>query len=455
MDVELSTTKLSTTNMTRSFLIALTSAVVLALPGARPGRGEDNFRPLFNGSDLHGWVPVNVSPETFTVRNGMIVSTGKPTGVMRTEQQYENFIIELEWRHLQPGGNAGLFVWSDALPAVGVPFTRSFEVQILDGRNGRDYTSHGDVFGIWGATMKPDRPHPAGWMRCLPIENRAKPSPEWNHYRVSCQDGVLKLAVNGKEVSGASHCVPRRGYICLESEGSECHFRNLRIQELPSTGTIPTETVACEEGFSSLYSGLDLRGWRPDAGHTGHWRARDSILDYDGQSTARDKNLWTEKTYGDFVLVADWRLPGRPLPRRRAIVLPSGDDAINTDGSAKTIEIPYAGDSGILLRGSDKAQVNITCNTIGSGELYDYRVDKAMPAEIRAGSIPKVKADKPPGQWNRFVITLNQDRVTVILNGQTVIDHVQLPGLPARGSIGLQHHGDAVQFTNLFIKELR
>ena len=56
--------------------------------------------PLFNGKDLSGWVPVNVAPNTFTVRDGMIISTGKPTGVMRTDRMYENCIVELEWRHL-------------------------------------------------------------------------------------------------------------------------------------------------------------------------------------------------------------------------------------------------------------------------------------------------------------------------------------------------------------------
>jgi hypothetical protein len=357
---------------------------------------------------------------------------------------------------MQPGGNAGLFVWSHALPAVGVPFTRSFEVQILDGQNGPNYTSHGDVFGIWGATMKPDRPHPAGWMRCLPSENRAKPSPEWNHYRVTCNNGVIKLEVNGKEVSGASECVPRRGYICLESEGSECHFRNLRIKELPGTDEPAAEAVRLtrDQGFVSLYSGLDLRGWRSDPGHAGHWQARDSVLAYDGKSTAKDKDLWTEKAYGDFILIADWKLPGKPSPRARPVVLPNGDDARTPDGKPKTLMIPYAGDSGILLRGQDKAQVNITCNTIGSGELYGFRTDKSMPSEVRSGSIPKIKADAPLGEWNRFVITLRKDRITVVLNGQTVIEDVELPGLPARGPIGLQHHGDPVQFTNLFIKEL-
>jgi hypothetical protein len=440
--------------MKRTLLIALALVVVPGLAGPSAIMAGDDFRPLFNGRDLGGWVPVNVAPETFTARDGMIVSTGKPTGVLRTDRQYENFIVELEWRHLHPGGNAGLFVWSDALPAVGQPFTSAIEIQILDGPDRPHYTSHGDVFGIWGATMTPDRPHPAGWMRCLPSEKRAKPSPEWNHYRVTCRDGTLKLAVNGKEVSGASRCSPRKGYLCLESEGSECHFRNLRIQELPSSGASPSEAAQLDGGLTTLYSGLDLRGWRAEPGHAGHWRARDSILDYDGRSTAQDKDLWTDKPYGDFILQVDWRLPGKPAPRRRPVVLPNGDDARNAAGSPQTLEIPYAGDSGILLRGSDKAQVNITCNTIGSGELYGYRVDRSMPAQVRAGSIPRVKADSAPGQWNRFMITLKKDRVTVILNGTTVIDNVALPGIPARGPLGLQHHGDPVQFTNLFIKAL-
>src|SRR5687768_14789644 len=109
---------------------------------------DSEWKPLFNGTDLTGWVPVNVAPNTFTVRDGMIISTGKPTGVMRTDRQYENFELELEWKHIVPGGNAGLFVWSYPLTAQGQPFTRSIEVQILDGRHGVNYTSDGDVFSI-------------------------------------------------------------------------------------------------------------------------------------------------------------------------------------------------------------------------------------------------------------------------------------------------------------------
>lgn len=202
---------------------------------------KESFVSLFNGKDLNGWIPLNVRPQTFVVREGLIVCSGKPTGVMRTEKMYENFVLELEWRHMRAKGNAGLFIWSDGVIAPGTPFTRSIEVQILDGRNTPNYTSDGDVFAIHGATMKPDRPHPAGWPRCLPSERRCKPSPEWNHYRVTCRNGVLQLAVNGKVVSGGSQCKPRKGYICLESEGSEVHFRNIRLRELPSTNPKPDE----------------------------------------------------------------------------------------------------------------------------------------------------------------------------------------------------------------------
>ena len=201
----------------------------------------DGFVPLFNGRDLSNWVPINVSPETFSVRDGVIYCTGQPTGIMRTDRMYENFVLELDWRHLKPGGNAGLFVWSDGVIAEPTPFARSIEVQILDGHETPNYTSDGDVFAIHGASFVPNRPHPGGWMRCLPSEKRSHPSPGWNHYRVECRDGRISLAVNGKEVSGGHDAKPRKGYICLESEGGLIEFKNLRIHEFPSTNPAPDE----------------------------------------------------------------------------------------------------------------------------------------------------------------------------------------------------------------------
>ncbi len=436
--------------------LALTGAVAHA---ADPD--AEGFVPMFNGKDLSGWVPVNVAPGTFTMKDGVIHSTGVPTGVMRTERQYENFVVEMEWMHLKPKGNAGLFLWGAPMTAPGTPFARGIEVQILDdayvsdeARAKRSYTGHGDIFPIHGATMKPDRPHPNGSDRCLPSEKRAKPAGQWNHYRVEAIDGVVKLAVNGKVVSGGSNCRPRKGYLCLESEGSPAMFRNVRIKELPSTNPKPEETAPLAQDFKSLYTGVDLSGWRQDPGHEGHWVARDWTLDYDGKSEAADKSLWTEKEYGDFELIVDWRFTREPKTIARPVILPSGDAAKHADGTERTQEVADAGDSGIYLRGSSKSQVNLWNWPVGSGEVWGYRTDPAQPADVRAACTPRVRADRKPGEWNRTVITMRGDRLTVVLNEQTVIDNARLPGVPARGPVALQHHGDPIQFANLFVREL-
>jgi hypothetical protein len=242
--------------MARRFImlaVALLGFVfVAAEPAETPQDDAKDFKPLFNGKNLDGWVPMNVKPDTFSVRDGVIYSTGEPTGLMRTDRMYENFILEMDWRHLKPGGNAGLYVWSDGVIAKGTPFARAIEVQILDGSESESHTSHGDVFSIHGAHFKPDRPHPKGSERCLPSEKRSKPSPEWNHYRVECNDGRITLAVNGKIVSGGTNSTPRKGYICLESEGSPAEFKNIRIKELPSTNPKPEDvaTPADRDGGS-------------------------------------------------------------------------------------------------------------------------------------------------------------------------------------------------------------
>src|SRR5437016_2173366 len=152
-----------------------------------------------------------------------------------------------------------MFVWADALPAKTQGyFARAIEVQVLvnlefRNKNGAiTATSHGDLFSIWGAHCTPDRPHPEGWERSLPSENRAKGFGEWNHYRVTAKDGVIKLAVNGKEVSGVSKCKPRKGYLALEAEGNVCWFRNLKIKELPSSNPAPDEVGMNGTGWARL-----------------------------------------------------------------------------------------------------------------------------------------------------------------------------------------------------------
>lgn len=438
--------------MKRTWVLGLALALLVAgyaMIACKASASSEDFVPLFNGKDLEGWVNVNCAPETWTVREKMIVCTGIPMGVLRTTKQYENFDLELEWRHMKKSGNAGLFIHSDPMPATGEPFTRSIEIQIMDG-------NAGDVFAIQGAALTPDKPHPQGWTRALPAENRMNPAGEWNRYRVESRDGMVTLAVNGKVVTRAFYCNPRKGYICLESEGSEIHFRNIRIREL--TGSNPPSEVVAEKdrGFQSLYTGVDFRHWKEVPGNKNHWVARDYILDYDGKSEAEgeDKHLWTDKEYKNFILIIDWRLPAEPKLDSVPVVLPDGNDAIGADGKELKVFVLDAGDSGVYLRGSSKSQVNIWNWPVGSGEFYGYRTDKSMPAEVRRAVTPILNADNPVGQWNRFEITVIGDKVTVAENGKVVIREAQLPGMPASGPIALQHHGDPVQFANIFIKEL-
>lgn len=432
--------------------VAMCLAALLAVALSSGLRGDDDgFVSLFNGKDLTGWVNVNCAPETFVVKDGMIYCTGQPSGFMRSDKHYENFILELEWMHLKAKGNSGLFIWSDALPVPGNCYPRSIEVQVMDGVEVKDrYTSHGDVFSIHGASMKPDRPHPAKWERCLPSERRSKPAGEWNHYRVECKDGSLKLAVNGKVVSGGV-CNPRKGYICLEAEGAPIFFKSLKIKELPSSKPEPKEIATTQTGFRSLYTGLDLRNWKDDPAHKGHWVPMGTALSYDGKSKAGD--LWSEKEYGDIELICDWRFTAKPKKTPRPVILPSGDYEME-NGKQKMVEVDDAGDSGIYLRGSSKSQINMWCWPIGSGEVYGYRTDPKMSAEVRKGVTPTMRADKPLGQWNRFHIIMKGDRLTVDLNGKRVIDNAQLPGIAKTGRIALQHHGDPVQFANIYVKEL-
>ena len=111
-------------------IVALGFALLLSASGR--AQEVPQFRDLFNGKDLTGWVNVNTAPDTWSVRDGMLVCTGQPIGVMRTEKQYENFILHIEWKHLQAGGNSGVFVWSDPAPAPGKKLPKGCEVQMLE-----------------------------------------------------------------------------------------------------------------------------------------------------------------------------------------------------------------------------------------------------------------------------------------------------------------------------------
>ncbi|BBD44692.1 MAG: DUF1080 domain-containing protein [Petrimonas sp.] len=184
------------------------------------------------------WYQVNTEADSWRVSGETLKCTGLPIGVIRSEKEYENFIMHIEWSHRAPGGNSGTFVWSKAQPGEN-RLPDGVEVQMLDLEwirlNTRDGVEppiayvHGELFGVGGVEIIPENPR---GKRSKSIENRVKGTKEWNIYEVVCVDGNIKLSVNGKFVNGITNSSQKKGYICLEAEGSEIHFRNIQIIEL-------------------------------------------------------------------------------------------------------------------------------------------------------------------------------------------------------------------------------
>ena len=200
------------------------------------------------------------------------------------------------------------------------------------------------------------------------------------------------------------------------------------------------------EGFTALFNGKDLTGWKglvpvkggspvvrakltpeqlkaeqevADASMREHWKVEDGVLVFDGKG----QSLCTAKDYADFDLYVDWKI----LPK---------------------------GDSGIYVRGTPQIQIwDPALQNVGSGGLYNNKNNPSKPSET---------ADKPVGEWNTFYIKMVGDKVTVKLNGKVVVDYVTLENFWERdkplyptGQIELQNHGNTLWFRNIYIREIK
>ena len=191
---------------------------------------------------------MNGNPDTWTWKDGVLYCSGQPIGVMRTRQKFTNVEMVVQWRHMRPAGNSGVFFWvpdealaqlkPDALPEYGI------EVQMLDhgyrtqyeaksGKKGDWFTTNGDIFAVGKSKLAPFPPLSPDGSRSFPRKELSRGVGEWNHYYVRAINGELRLWVNGEEVSGGSGAEPRTGYLCLEAEGSPVEFKNIRVRELP------------------------------------------------------------------------------------------------------------------------------------------------------------------------------------------------------------------------------
>ena len=229
------------------FCLLLVAVQSVALQQA-PQAFIDGTGPGWRTLGQQDFAPVNGYPDTWTWKDGLLTCSGKPIGVMRTQQKFTNFELVVSWRHLRSAGNSGVFVWvpdealkdlqPDVLPKYGI------EVQMLDhgfkeqyekrsGKKGDWFTTNGDIFAVGNSKLTPFPPLSPNGSRSFPRKNLSKGVGEWNHYYVRGINGEVRLWVNGEEVSGGTGADPRTGYLCLESEGSPIEFKNIRVRELP------------------------------------------------------------------------------------------------------------------------------------------------------------------------------------------------------------------------------
>ncbi len=397
------------------------------------------FRSLFNGKDLTGW-----NGGGYAVEDGAIVCTPQGRN-LTTAARFANYVLDFEFQ-LPPGGNNGLGIH---YPGQGDAAYVAMEIQILDNpapqyKNLEPGQYHGSIYQLVPAK-----------------KDGLKPTGEWNHERVTVNGPLVRVELNGQVITEANldeinqqhpnhqGAKRRAGFLSWCGHGDRVCFRNIKIAELPPPANIDGVKAA---GFVPLFDGKSLNGWKHAEPDKSCWRVENGILRHNGRP-GPDQHLWTEEEFGDFTLVFDWRwpMPG-PLTKRPRLA-PDGSEAKKPDGSVDAVEVEEL-DSGVYLRGNDKSQVNLWNWPCGSGEVYGYRTDGSQPPEVRAGVTPKVCADRPLGEWNRTMVTMKGDRLTVVLNGQEVIKEAQLPKVPAKGRIALQHHGMAIDFANLWIKPL-
>jgi hypothetical protein len=205
-------------NKTR-VLVAVSMVVwaVVVVAAARPvaaGRVE-SLSPKKDISEY--WVPEVAPPDTWSVKDGVVICKGQPHGYIRTKKEYSNYIFKFEWRYnpedAPPNPNSGVLL-NIAEPHKTWP--KCVEVQLMNPEAGSIFPLEGGV--VNNAIKK--------------LQGKARPMGEWNSYEITVKDGHLTLVFNGEKVNEGTDLEPRRGFIALQSEGWEIHFRNISIQDL-------------------------------------------------------------------------------------------------------------------------------------------------------------------------------------------------------------------------------
>jgi hypothetical protein len=214
---------------------------------------QPKSKSLFNGKDLTGWhadVPKldndadAEAKSPFIVRDGMLVSLGTPGGHLITDEVYQNYRLEVEYRFAGKPGNCGVLVHTSTPRALYGMFPKSIEVQMM-------HQNAGDFWCIVEDITVPDMEKRRGpkedWGitegKGRHIQNLTRrsenPVGEWNRMVIECLGDEIKVWVNGDFVNYGYDCTATKGHIAVQAEGSEVEFRKLLLT--PITELSPDE----------------------------------------------------------------------------------------------------------------------------------------------------------------------------------------------------------------------
>jgi hypothetical protein len=205
---------------------------------------------LFNGKDLSGWkpdVPARDAdpsgPPSFVIRDGNLVSLGKPEGHLVTDGRYRDYRLEVEYRFPGKPGNCGVLVHASRPRALYKMFPQSIEVQLMSGNAGDFWVIREDIKTEDMETRRPRRPGEK-WgsaegdaRRILNMtDGSEKPLGEWNSLAIEARGRTLKVWLNGDFVNEGFDATVDQGRIALQAEGAEVEFRKVEIGPLPPAG---------------------------------------------------------------------------------------------------------------------------------------------------------------------------------------------------------------------------
>jgi hypothetical protein len=424
---------------------------------------------LFNGKDLSGWKQLNGKAK-YVVTNGEIVGTtvfGEPNSFLVTEQNYGDFILELDFR-LDADMNSGIQFRSESKADYRDGRVHGYQMEI-------DPSPRAWTGGIYDEGRR-------GWLYSMEYNvagKKAYKQREWNHARIECIGPVMRLWINGIATAHLVDDLTIRGFIALqvhsvtkaENSGQQVRWRNIRIQTQNLKASAPDSlfvvnlspnTLSEQEKFNGvklLWDGKTSAGWRgayktefPKSG----WAIKDGVLSVaqgDGAESENGGDIVTEETFGAFDLQFEFRLTEGANSGVKYFVT----EGEGNKGSAIGLEYQVLDD-----KGHPDAKEGVVGNrTLAS--LYDL--------------IPSIKItrDAPPiGAWNSGRIVVYPDnRIEHWLNGNKVVEfqrgtpiyyalvarskYAQWEnfGMAEEGRILIQDHGDQVSFRSIKIKELK